>query len=156
MLRFTLLILNGDAGPGPYIPTGQTDAKDVKVPPPQGSPPFEAYPVAGPLPPTMGPTMPATTVYNYVNPATHEVVSSLLPPDHPQMVCLQQGHVPHTRYGVLGKSYCSCFLLRNANDMSAGVLAAVFWFPLGIGLCLLDRRVQCRRCGMIVDDGISC
>lgn len=35
-----------------------------------------------------------------------------------------------------------------------GVLAAVFWFPLGVGLCLLDRQVKCRRCGAIVEPGI--
>jgi hypothetical protein len=52
----------------------------------------------------MGPSIPPTMVYNYVHPVTHDVVTSLLPPDHPQMVCLQQGHVPHTRYGLLGKS----------------------------------------------------
>ena len=48
--------------------------------------------------------MPATTVYNYVNPITHEVVTSLLPPDHPQMVCLQQGgHVSASKFGILGE-----------------------------------------------------
>lgn len=35
-----------------------------------------------------------------------------------------------------------------------GVLAAIFWFPLGIGLCLLDKRVQCIRCGQVIDEGI--
>jgi hypothetical protein len=82
---------------------------------------------------------PTTTVHHYVNPATGEHIASLLPPDHPQMRCLQEGtHVPETHYGVLG------------------VLAAIAWFPLGIGLCLLDRRVKCRRCGYQIDDGISC
>ncbi|KAI0789127.1 hypothetical protein C8Q75DRAFT_766578 [Abortiporus biennis] len=80
--------------------------------------------------------MPPTTVYNYVNPVTHEHVVSLLPPNHPQMICLQEGrHVTETKYGLLG------------------ILAAIFWFPLGIGLCLLDRKVKCTRCGMILDEG---
>ena len=59
------------------------------------------YSTAGPSPHT--PLMPSTTVYNYVNPRTGEQIVSLLPPDHPQMVCLQQGgHVPSTRFGILG------------------------------------------------------
>ncbi|EKM74938.1 hypothetical protein AGABI1DRAFT_47176 [Agaricus bisporus var. burnettii JB137-S8] len=77
------------------------------------------------------------TVYHYVNPTTGEHVTSLLPPDHPEMVCLQQGqHVKETRYGLIG------------------VLAAIFWFPLGIGLCLLDRRVRCTRCGATTREGL--
>lgn len=35
-----------------------------------------------------------------------------------------------------------------------GVLAAIVWFPLGIGLCLLDRRVRCQRCGESLEDGL--
>lgn len=67
------------------------------------------------------------------------MISTTLPPDHPEMICLQAGeHVRHTRFGLLG------------------VLAAVFWFPLGIGLCLLDRRIVCKRCGRVIDDGFSC
>jgi len=85
--------------------------------------------------PLYTPTSPM--VYNYVNPSTGQHVASLLPPDHPEMICLQAGsHLPHTQYGILG------------------ILAAVFWFPLGIGLCLLDRRVRCTRCGLAIDDGI--
>ncbi|CAE6482739.1 unnamed protein product [Rhizoctonia solani] len=79
--------------------------------------------------------VPGPTVFRYHNPHTGEVVSSLLPPDHPEMVCLQQGHIVKTRYGILG------------------ILAAVFWFPLGIGLCLLDKRTKCERCGLLIEDG---
>ncbi|KAF8800242.1 hypothetical protein BYT27DRAFT_7148907 [Phlegmacium glaucopus] len=80
---------------------------------------------------------PSPMVYNYLNPVSGERVISLLPPNHPEMVCLQSGsHVPHTQYGLLG------------------LLLAVFWFPLGIGLCLLDRRVRCSRCGLVIEDGI--
>jgi hypothetical protein len=78
------------------------------------------------------------TVYHYVNPVTQGHVASLLPPDHPEMVCLQAGgHIHETKFGILG------------------ILVAVFWFPLGIGLCLLDRRVKCRRCGVMIQDS-SC
>lgn len=74
--------------------------------------------------PTMlsGSSSQSPTVYHYQNPRTRQVVTSLLPPNHPAMLCLQAGeHVKKTRYGVVG------------------ILVAVFWFPLGIGLCLLDR-----------------
>jgi len=80
---------------------------------------------------------PSPMVYNYINPVSGERVVSLLPPNHPEMICLQSGsHVPHTRFGILG------------------ILAAVFWFPFGIALCLLDRRVRCHRCGLIIEDGV--
>jgi len=80
---------------------------------------------------------PSPMVYNYTNPISGEQIVSLLPPNHPEMICLQSGsHVPHTRFGLLG------------------ILAAVFWFPFGIGLCLLDRRVRCHRCGLVIDDGV--
>lgn len=92
---------------GPYVPAGTTDAKDVKVQP-EGEHPQAYSPPAGP-PPQFGsiPSMPATTVYNYRNPLTGEVVASLLPPDHPQMVCLQQGHIARSKFGVLGTSFIS-------------------------------------------------
>ncbi|KAJ3773332.1 hypothetical protein FB446DRAFT_733287 [Lentinula raphanica] len=76
-------------------------------------------------------------LYHYRNPITQETVVSLLPPDHPEMICLQSGeHDTQTNFGILG------------------ILAAVFWFPLGVGLCLLDRRVKCRRCGQVIEDGM--
>ncbi|KAI0266987.1 hypothetical protein BC834DRAFT_822840 [Gloeopeniophorella convolvens] len=98
--------------------------------------------LAGPPQPTYGATttaddLGATAVYYYQDPHTGHRVASLLPPDHPQMICLQAGtHVPASHYGILG------------------VLAAIVWFPLGIGLCLLDRRVQCKRCGASLEDGL--
>ncbi|KAI0032254.1 hypothetical protein K488DRAFT_50347 [Vararia minispora EC-137] len=77
------------------------------------------------------------TVYRYQHPITGNIIVSLLPPDHPQMICLQRGHHDvETRFGLLG------------------VLAAVFWFPLGIGLCLLDRKARCRQCGEVLDEGL--
>ncbi|KZT72091.1 hypothetical protein DAEQUDRAFT_723258 [Daedalea quercina L-15889] len=115
---------------GPFVAEGATTAGQGKVPPRAPQP-------YSPGPSPRGPSMPATTVYNYVNPATGEHIASLLPPDHPQMICLQQGgHVPSTRYGILG------------------IIAAIIWFPLGVGCCLLDRRVKCARCGLTLDEGI--
>jgi len=85
-----------------------------------------------------GPSMyPNMTFYQYHHPLSGEVISSPLPPDHPEMICLQEGmHIAETHFSFLG------------------VLAAIFWFPLGVGLCLLDRRVRCRRCGMMISDGL--
>ncbi|KAL1939865.1 hypothetical protein VTO73DRAFT_9565 [Trametes versicolor] len=117
---------------GTYIPEGAAKAQDVKVPPPSSDP----YSAGQPSPAQYG-QMPAATVYNYINPHNGERIVSLLPPDHPQMVCLQQGgHVARSKFGILG------------------ILAAVFWFPLGVGLCLLDRKVYCERCGVTMDEGL--
>ena len=44
-------------------------------------------------------------------------------------------------------SFCSC------GFVGAGIIAAIVWFPLGIGLCLLDRSVTCKRCGAIIKGG---
>lgn len=104
---------------------------------------------------------PETTVYYYQDPRTGQRVASLLPPDHPQMVCLQAGeHVPETRYGFLGTLCFHVLLslvmcgLTSMCFVLLGVIAAIVWFPLGIGLCLLDRRVQCKRCGESIEEGI--
>ncbi|KAI1794067.1 hypothetical protein LXA43DRAFT_997517 [Ganoderma leucocontextum] len=119
---------------GPFVPEGQAPAKDVKVP--SLPSPGAGYPTAGP-PPRHAGGHPATVVYNYVDPRTGERVVSLLPPDHPQMICLQQGgHVTTSKFGLLG------------------IIAAIVWFPLGIGLCLLDRKVYCTRCGAVIQDGM--
>jgi len=77
-------------------------------------------------------------VYQYRGTQTGDVISSPFPPDHPQMLCLQQGHITSTKFGLLG------------------ILAAVFWFPWGVACCFLDRRVVCRRCGLVLDDGVTC
>ena len=98
-------------------------------------------------------------VYNYINAATGERIVSLLPPNHPEMICLQSGmHVPHTRFGLLGEHsivHTVYYYTESENfRLLSGILAAVFWFPFGIGLCLLDRRVRCHRCGLIIEDGV--
>ncbi|KAI0745844.1 hypothetical protein C8Q76DRAFT_43102 [Earliella scabrosa] len=124
-------VVNGGPVSGPFVPEGASKGQDVKVPPPPSPGMF-----AGPPPPPSA-QVPATVVYNYVNPISGERIVSLLPPDHPQMVCLQQGgHVSTSKFGILG------------------VLAAILWFPLGVGLCLLDRKVYCKRCGAILDEGL--
>jgi len=97
-------------------------------------PSYKAAPVA-----PKGPAMPSTSGYHYTNPVNQDHIISMLPPDHPQMICLQQGsHVRETKFGILG------------------IIAAVVWFPLGIALCLIDRRVRCKRCGMILQDHTIC
>jgi hypothetical protein len=56
---------------------------------------------------------PSPMVYNYINPASGERVVSLLPPNHPEMICLQSGsHVPHTRFGLLGEHQSTHCLLK--------------------------------------------
>lgn len=100
---------------------------------------------------------PSPMVYNYINPVSGEQIVSLLPPNHPEMICLQSGsHVPHTRFGLLGEYWSPHCMYYRAWFLTvlSGILAAVFWFPFGIGLCLLDRRVKCQRCGLDIDDGI--
>jgi hypothetical protein len=117
--------------------------------------------LAGGAQPVYGATSSEPTVYYYEDPRTGQRVASLLPPDHPQMVCLQSGeHVPETRYGCLGTS-CFCVQYHLSIVQKAyvcaylsGIFAAIVWFPLGIGLCLLDRRVRCARCGESLEDGL--
>ncbi|EJU04142.1 hypothetical protein DACRYDRAFT_48717 [Dacryopinax primogenitus] len=75
------------------------------------------------------------TVYYYTNPMNGATITSFLPPDHPRSLCLQQGHVPMTTHGVLG------------------ILAAIFFFPIGVVCCMIDRRSVCARCGEVLSDG---
>lgn len=110
--------------------------------------------VAGPSGPGI-PSMPPTRVYHYVNPNNGDHVTSLLPPNHPEMVCLQEGsHVEETKFGLFGEFLSFSVLavegMRSHKFYWAGVLAAIFWFPLGIGLCILDRSVTCKRCGAVI------
>lgn len=42
------------------------------------------------------------TMHYYVNPVTGEQIVSPLPPSHPEMICLQEGHIGRTRFGLLG------------------------------------------------------
>jgi len=109
----------------------QNDTKvpvDQKKPQPLPSPTLYAPPVHPPSTSRAG----SITVYHYVHPVTQERVDTLLPPDHPEMQCLQYGHIPKTRFGI------------------AGILAAIFWFPLGLGCMLIDRDTQCTRCKKIL------
>ena len=91
------------------MPSEGSDVKQL-----QGSKQAPAYVIAGPSYTTQPPYTPAPVVYHYMNPMTHENVASLLPPNHPEMVCLQAGqHVPKTRYGILG-AFLLCFVLFSA------------------------------------------
>ena len=40
--------------------------------------------------------------------------------------------------------------VTSADVECVGIIAAIVWFPLGIGLCLLDRSVNCKRCGAVI------
>lgn len=94
--------------PYPYaleVPIGtKPPGPDVKQPALQASP-LQVYTGVGPSQLQQPTYVISPTVYHYTNPQTNERIASLLPPDHPEMLCLQAGaHVPHTRYGVVGQS----------------------------------------------------
>ena len=62
---------------------------------------------------------------------------------------------PNSLWFARWASIVALYLNTTEPDFSlSGILAAVFWFPFGIGLCLLDRRVRCHRCGLIIEDGV--
>jgi|ERR1700722_13728530 len=74
--------------PRPPLLRSVPDPKDAKL----------AHPAVVPLSQPPGPSMPSAMVYHYTNPVTAEHVVSLLPPDHPEMICLQEGqHIPETK-----------------------------------------------------------
>ncbi|KAF9073586.1 hypothetical protein BDP27DRAFT_1318548 [Rhodocollybia butyracea] len=126
---------NSDVAKG--YPDDKPKPSDAPVAPSmQPPPPFAPGPSSYAIHPGTATGL-APSIYQYRNPVTQEIVSSLLPPDHPEMVCLQAGeHDTQTHFGILG------------------ILAAVLWFPLGVGICLLDRKVKCRRCGQVIDHGM--
>lgn len=88
---------------------------DVKVIPQPEIQPAPAYTMPGPSNYLIQPVNNGQTpiVYRYINHSTGEQVASLLPPTHPEMICLQSGHVPHTNYGILGTWRCCDLLLRS-------------------------------------------
>uniref|UniRef100_A0A0W0EWY3 Uncharacterized protein n=1 Tax=Moniliophthora roreri TaxID=221103 RepID=A0A0W0EWY3_MONRR len=117
------------------LKTAGTDVKKDPTPSPiVPSMQSPSYPQPGPS--SYTPHSSHDIVYHYTDPHTGRPVMFTLPPNHPEMICLQSGHITETKFGVLG------------------ILAAVFWFPLGVGLCLLDRRVKCSRCGHTLNDGL--
>jgi hypothetical protein len=107
--------------------------KDVKHPPTSPPPQHQPQPTAmpaihgTPLIDVPGTSGAGVRVYHYVHPVTQQRITSLLPPDHPEMVCLQQGHERRSSFGLVG------------------ILAAIFWFPLGMACMLVDRKVRCTR-----------
>ncbi|OCH92306.1 hypothetical protein OBBRIDRAFT_461164 [Obba rivulosa] len=61
---------------------------------------------------SLPPSMPVQPVYTYKNPNTGEHIMSLLPPIHPEMICLQEGnHIKYTKYGWKGVQLVSCGLM---------------------------------------------
>ncbi|CCO29464.1 hypothetical protein BN14_03477 [Rhizoctonia solani AG-1 IB] len=76
---------------------------------------------------------PGPTVYRYHNPRTGELVSSLLPPNHPEMICLQQGHIIQTRYGILGARSARGVGSESTMGVTKDIASLV---PLHVGLWL--------------------
>ncbi|KAG8983111.1 hypothetical protein FRB94_006014, partial [Tulasnella sp. JGI-2019a] len=59
---------------------------------------------------------PTPAVYHYQDPKTGHIIASLLPPNHPESICLKAGeHIEQTSFGVVG------------------LVSAFLWFPLGLG-----------------------
>jgi hypothetical protein len=88
------------------------------------------------LPPDSDRSEGKVPIYHYTDPITGEVISSLLPLDHPEILCLQSGgHIEHTRFGPLG------------------IAAAVLWFPFGVVAMWKDRTVSCSRCHRVLKGG---
>ncbi|KAH0828011.1 hypothetical protein J3R83DRAFT_3659 [Lanmaoa asiatica] len=109
-----LNMVNYTDNPPPYEHlTEQEPSDNVRSPSPVGKhqPKVSAYQGSSSSPVVTlhvapVPVMPQPRVYHYQNPGTGEHLASLLPPDHPEMLCLQEGgHVPHTKFGILGKCH---------------------------------------------------
>ncbi|KIL66355.1 hypothetical protein M378DRAFT_385114 [Amanita muscaria Koide BX008] len=119
------------------------------VRPPLFNPPhlghFPAYP---PQVVTYPPT-------SYASPPPNQVV--LVPVNNamnPLALCQQKGHEPMTNYGTLGVFFCRLLAPEVAAYFSfAGIISAIFCFPVGIICCLLDQRTMCRRCGAVLSAG---
>lgn len=92
-----------------------------------------------PPPHTSMPHYGTQTLYHYQNPETGHLITSSLPPTHPAMTCLREGHhIPGpTHWGILG------------------LLSAIVFFPVGVLCCLIDREVYCARCGEVIQSGLS-
>jgi len=90
-------------------------------------------------------------VYNYANPRTGEHVVSLLPPHHPEMICLQAGeHIPHTRYSILGawftsllSSCCWNYHPSLCRDFRCHLLVSPWHWFLFIGQAYQMRSLWC-------------
>ena len=70
------------------------------------------------------------TIYNYVNPRTGEHLVSLLPPGHPEMICLQEGeHIRDTQYGILGEISFSSYPVQFLRRYTQASLQPFSGFP---------------------------
>jgi hypothetical protein len=130
------------AGPSTALGAGDKKApllgaNDKKAP---ASPPRSPLPLAAPsfpmpMPaPLMSPG--GTRVYRYQHPVTGDVITSLLPPDHPQMVCLQEGrHMGSTSFGLIGawisRCYAMCVLMLSYRRAGGRVLVPAWPLVLG-------------------------
>ncbi|KAJ2930292.1 hypothetical protein H1R20_g6817, partial [Candolleomyces eurysporus] len=113
----------------PQIPSS-LDQSEPLIPYNYGGPAYGRQPTFTPSP----------TVYYYNNPVNggeDNIPATSIPP----------------RDGMLaGRRACATDELRDPGVI--GILAAIFWFPLGIGLCLIDKKVKCSRCGITIDEGV--
>ncbi|KAI6123040.1 hypothetical protein EDD16DRAFT_711914 [Pisolithus croceorrhizus] len=78
----------------------------------------------------------ATTVYHYHNLQTGDHLASLLPPDHPRW------------------SVSSRVVMTRRLSLASSVSGGGSMVPAWCRSLPLDRRVVCKRCGLLIDDGV--
>lgn len=120
------------------LPISDKGARPVRQP---STPPVSAV-HNRPAPMTQQPV-----VYHYQNPTTGEHLASLLPPDHPEMVCLQQGgHLNETKFGILGRDkwyyFASIWLIWLFRHSSRNSMVPTWHWPL---LTWPEGQVQALR-----------
>ena len=130
MSPFLILVTDTpDTVPKPLIPSSlKADTFQPLIP--QGMAPGPSY--------TVQPSYTSPpTVYNYINPLTGERVVSLLPPSHPEMICLQSGtHIPHTHYGLLGEFVGCIFASRSQTNTPSQVFLQPSSGSLLVSVCV--------------------
>lgn len=71
-------------------------------------------------------------IFHYVHAETGHHLASPLPPNHPEMICLQEGgHIKETHFGLLGKS------LQKGRDTN---VANALWCRYTCGRLLVPSR----------------
>ncbi|KAL7415780.1 hypothetical protein BDY24DRAFT_382208 [Mrakia frigida] len=94
------------------------------LPPPKGASPAGTDQSNGPL------------VHYFVQPGPNgRMISTNLGPETEEMRCLMEGHLAQSKFGIIG------------------ILSTIFFFPWGLAVCALDRKVVCKRCKQVIDPG---